>query len=44
MQPSDEWTAALIEQRVAEMSEDEFAALIARTRPPTEAQSATGAR
>jgi hypothetical protein len=39
MLPSEEWTDALIEQRIAEMSEAEFAALIARTRPPTEVEA-----
>jgi hypothetical protein len=29
-----EWTAALIEQRIAELSEADFDALVARTRPP----------
>lgn len=34
MLPDSEWTDALIEQRIAEMTDDEFAALIARTRAP----------
>jgi hypothetical protein len=44
MLPSEEWTDALIEQRIAEMSDSEFDALIARTRPPTETQSAASVR
>ena len=29
-----EWTTALIEQRIAELSDTDFDALVARTRPP----------
>jgi len=29
-----EWTTALIEQRIAEMTPDQFDALVARTRAP----------
>jgi hypothetical protein len=32
--PDPEWVAALIEQKVAELDDDAFAALVARTRAP----------
>jgi hypothetical protein len=31
---SDEWTAALFEQRIALMTDEEFAVLVTRTRAP----------
>jgi hypothetical protein len=34
MLPESEWTEALIEQRISEMSAEEFAELCQRTRPP----------
>jgi hypothetical protein len=33
--PDPEWVAALIEQKVAELDDDAFAALVARTRAPS---------
>ncbi|MGO9098863.1 MAG: hypothetical protein ACLP9Y_05255 [Mycobacterium sp.] len=36
MLPHSEFTEALVEQHIAEMTDREFAALISRTRPPTE--------
>jgi hypothetical protein len=32
--PDSEWTQALVEQRIAEMSDQEFAEMCQRTRPP----------
>jgi hypothetical protein len=42
----EELADALVEQRIAEMSDDEFAALVGRTRAPvaTELKSAEGER
>jgi hypothetical protein len=34
MTAPDQYTEALIEQRIAEMSDTELAALLSRTRPP----------
>jgi hypothetical protein len=34
MMPDSEWTTALVEQSIAEMSDQEFDALVIRTRAP----------